>query len=123
MPLVNVHYHFEKDQVIDTIYQLTFGGKEANLNADRQSPNVFEGIVKEVYVTSKIEVAVELGGVKFSNWSLKVQVTKLVRDGNNPDGTKRYKEKGTLLDIEKDPVTGQLNQDGYSWATNLYTIK
>lgn len=121
MPKVNVNYRFEKDAVIDTIYQLTFQGKPADWAKARSGPNVYEGKVKEVYVSDEIEIIVELGGVKDGTWNLKVTITELEKDGTNPDGTPKYKEKGNPVTIDTDPIKGKLTTT-YFYNDGIYKI-
>jgi hypothetical protein len=113
MPTANIHYHFTKDALIDTIYQISFEGSEADWNNDETSPNVYDGVVKGVLISNEIEVAVELGGEPNSNWSLKVTVFLISNGVESKQG----------CDIDEVPITGNIAGNSYCWYDENHTIK
>ncbi|GEP92017.1 hypothetical protein SAMN05660909_04150 [Chitinophaga terrae (ex Kim and Jung 2007)] len=112
MPVVNVYYNFTKDRLIDPPIQIAFNAKPANLVNDMQSVDSYKGVVKNVYIdNNEIEVAVELEGIKSTNWSITVQVEILPR-----------KATDKLHDLSTSPITDTLPESGYAWHAKVYSI-
>lgn len=112
MPVVNVYYNFSKDHLIDPPVQIAFNAMSANLVKDMQTADAYKGVVKDVYIdNNEIEVAVELEGIKFTKWSITVQIEELP-----------LKPAAKLRELSTSPISESLPASGYTWHAKVYSI-
>ena len=122
MTKVNVHYKFNKDALIDTIYNLAFEGNEIDQKNDFKGDNNYAGIVKNVNVTDKINIEIKLGGIKKTKFKLECTVIAIDQIGTDSKENPIYEEIGESMKIDKTPIEEEIQENTFYYSKKPYKI-